>query len=154
MKNEGKESSDISEILKSLNEDMKLTQDTDSQTNLELFLFKKLFNSINDSVFIHDLQGKIILTNAAACRNLGYTEDELLSMSIRDIDTEKAAEKIPERIKILKKQKQLLFEGEHKRKDGSTFRSSFTPVYSESAIKILSLLFHAISPNAITSVLS
>jgi PAS domain S-box-containing protein len=41
-----------------------------------------------DLIFIHDVQGKILDVNQLACRTLGYSRDELLTMQIQDIDTQ------------------------------------------------------------------
>lgn len=41
-----------------------------------------------DAIFIHDFQGKFIDVNKAATDLVGYTKEEILSMSISDIDKE------------------------------------------------------------------
>jgi PAS domain S-box-containing protein len=48
--------------------------------------YRRLFEQIADTVFIHDLDGKILDVNEAACLHLGYARDELLRMSTHDID--------------------------------------------------------------------
>src|SRR5262249_7914830 len=45
-----------------------------------------LFDGIDDAVFVHDLQGRILEANPAACQRLGYPRDEMLRLSTRDID--------------------------------------------------------------------
>ncbi len=45
-----------------------------------------IFNSVNDSIFIHDAQsGAILDVNERACELFGYTRDEILLMTIGDI---------------------------------------------------------------------
>ncbi|MCM0082467.1 PAS domain S-box protein [Geomonas sp. Red32] len=48
-------------------------------------MFRTLFDSIADAVFVHDETGTIVEVNEAACSRLGYSRDELLRMKIRDI---------------------------------------------------------------------
>jgi len=43
-------------------------------------------NNITDSIFWIDKSAKIIFANDSACKNLGYTKDELLKMSVFDVD--------------------------------------------------------------------
>src|SRR5439155_16996980 len=45
-----------------------------------------LFDGIDDAVFVHDPDGRILDANPAACRRLGYTREEFLSLSTRDLD--------------------------------------------------------------------
>jgi PAS domain S-box-containing protein len=40
--------------------------------------FRELFNSINDIVYTHDLNGRFISMNPALCRYFGYDEEELI----------------------------------------------------------------------------
>src|ERR1051326_5108413 len=47
---------------------------------------RALFDGIDDAVFVHDDQGRIREANPAACRRLGYTRDEFLRLTTRDID--------------------------------------------------------------------
>jgi PAS domain S-box-containing protein len=52
--------------------------------------FRSLFESINDCVFVHlltedDLPGHIIEVNDMACKKLGYSRQELLQLTPRDI---------------------------------------------------------------------
>nr|WP_319374642.1 histidine kinase dimerization/phosphoacceptor domain -containing protein [uncultured Methanobacterium sp.] len=53
--------------------------------------FRKLFNNANDSIFLHKLtkdgiSGKFVEINSVASHILGYTHDELLEMSPKDIE--------------------------------------------------------------------
>ena len=40
----------------------------------------------SEAIFVHNKEGRIIDANQRACKNLGYTKDELLKMAIGDID--------------------------------------------------------------------
>ena len=80
--------------------------------------FRDLFNHLNDAIFIHDLDGKILEVNDTACKRLGYSHEELLSMNIDDIDSPVDEKLIEERIQKLRKEEYLLFEASHVSKNG------------------------------------
>jgi PAS domain S-box-containing protein len=46
-----------------------------------------LFEGIDDTLVVHDLEGRILDCNTAACRRLGYARDELLALRTFDIDS-------------------------------------------------------------------
>ena len=48
--------------------------------------FRRLVDNAGDAFFLRDEQGKILDVNKRACDSLGYTREELLSMTIADID--------------------------------------------------------------------
>jgi len=88
--------------------------------------FEKLFSQAADSIFVLDIDdpevpGKIIEANSRACEIHGYTREEMIGRSIRDIDTPESAEKAQERIARIRKGERLVFDVRHRRKDGSTF---------------------------------
>jgi diguanylate cyclase (GGDEF)-like protein/PAS domain S-box-containing protein len=49
--------------------------------------FRNLFQQAGDSILIADRQLRIVAVNGRACAHFGYTEDEMLGMSVRDIDS-------------------------------------------------------------------
>jgi PAS domain S-box-containing protein len=49
--------------------------------------FRQLFENSADALFVHDEQGGFVDCNAAACRALGYTREELLQLSVADVAT-------------------------------------------------------------------
>ncbi len=50
--------------------------------------YQSLFHSINDAVFIHDRDGKIMEVNSSASRILGYPDEKLVGMNLRSITDE------------------------------------------------------------------
>ncbi|ADI73368.1 signal transduction histidine kinase [Methanohalobium evestigatum Z-7303] len=48
--------------------------------------FNYLFDSMEDALFVGDLEGNILDVNETAVKRLGYSKQELLSMNIKDID--------------------------------------------------------------------
>ena len=84
--------------------------------------FRRLFEQASDAFFIHDFNnGKILEANECACRNLGYTRDELLELNVSDIEISHTPETIVEICTRAEKGSPVIVEGVHRRKDGSTF---------------------------------
>ena len=53
--------------------------------------FRNLFDFASDSIFIIGLDDKILEVNRTACERLGYSRDELLTMSAADVDAPESA---------------------------------------------------------------
>ncbi len=84
--------------------------------------FKTVLENMADGVYVHDLQGKFCMVNRAACKATGYSEAELLQMTVDDIDPESTTR--DDKSKIwgkLKNGAPCLFETTHQRKDGFTY---------------------------------
>jgi PAS domain S-box-containing protein len=87
--------------------------------------FREIFNSANDAIHLHEvdtngLPGKFLDVNEVACRMLQYTKEELLQM--RPLDLVAGSHSLPLSSignEILTKGF-VIFETEHRRKDGST----------------------------------
>jgi PAS domain S-box-containing protein len=77
-----------------------------------------IFNSVQDAVFIHDLEGNFLEVNKEACRRLNYSRKELLSLTPMDIDEKSYAERAPRIFKKLDKHGQYKGETLHITKDG------------------------------------
>ena len=84
--------------------------------------FQTVIESLPHGVCLHDLDGRIILTNKATYRIIGYTQEEMLNMNVMDLDpgvrTRKEREKLWPK---LKKGEFSRIESVHHRKDGSSF---------------------------------
>jgi PAS domain S-box-containing protein len=74
-----------------------------------------------DTFLLHDFDGRIIDVNQHACKSLGYTREELLALSIKDIDQDFIRDKHEEKWKQIVPGTPIILEGVHKRKDGTTF---------------------------------
>jgi PAS domain S-box-containing protein len=86
--------------------------------------FRLLFNSGYDAVFVHqgssagNGSGKFIEVNEIACRRLGYTREELLQMTPRDISAPETLPDVPGIRAKLAVDKSAISEGVHVTKDG------------------------------------
>ena len=79
---------------------------------------KIIFENANDAISIHDLRGNFYTVNKTYCERLGYTREELLKLTPRDISTLEYADLIPSRILEVKEKGFGFFEAAHKTKDG------------------------------------
>ena len=80
--------------------------------------FLRIFNAINDAIFIHDITGRIIEVNDQCCQRLGYSREELLKLSLFDLVVPDHAQLIREKIGYLTNQERVLFEADRITKEG------------------------------------
>ena len=80
--------------------------------------FRTLVEQAGDAFFLHDLEGRFVDVNQRACDSLGYSREELLNLSVPDVDRGSDPEKIAER---MTPSVPATMEGVHWRKDGTTF---------------------------------
>lgn len=85
--------------------------------------YRQLFDSVQDSIFVwkitpQGLPGRIIEVNDNACCRLGYSRDELLTLSILDIMSSHGKSAAIARMEKLLTARQAIFEFEHVTKDG------------------------------------
>lgn len=83
--------------------------------------YKTLLDTATDAFFLHDVNGKFHDVNQQACHSLGYTHDELLKMSVQDIEKNMGPEVLKQLWSNLKEGENTQVEGTHLRKDGSSF---------------------------------
>ncbi len=74
---------------------------------------------------------RLLRVNDAACRALGYTRAELLSMTVHDLDPNFPAEVWPDHWRELKERGSMTFESRHRTKDGRIFPVEITINYLE-----------------------
>jgi PAS domain S-box-containing protein len=87
-----------------------------------LRLFRMLIDQSNDAIEVIDPETlRFIDINGRACLDLGYSREELLSLSVYDI-VPNIDDVISERVSVaLRDSGYIVFETIHRRKDGSTF---------------------------------
>jgi len=93
--------------------------------------FRSVVNQAADAIFLHDSKGRIIDANQVACTRLGYEKKELLTLYVKDIDPDFVERK--DHIFFwneLEEKAPIIFEGRHRRKDGSIFLAeiSLSPI--------------------------
>jgi PAS domain S-box-containing protein len=65
--------------------------------------------------------GRILRVNEAGCNQLGYTEAELLTLSVADVDPDFPAERWPSHRQELRARRRMIFETRHRHKEGRIF---------------------------------
>ncbi len=86
--------------------------------------YRVLFENINDAVFVHEftddrMPGRFLEVNKIACERLGYSREELLKMTPKDIDAPEGYALVPSQMKRLMKRKHIVWEGVHITKAGA-----------------------------------
>jgi PAS domain S-box-containing protein len=89
------------------------------RTESELKLKEKLLDSASDSIFLYDMEGNFLYVNEAAYITRWYGKEELLSLGAWALKTPEAAVYQDNILKELWANGELIFESEHRRKDGS-----------------------------------
>lgn len=86
-----------------------------------------------ESVFWIGTRGEFLYANDAACTSLGFSQSELVSRFVHDIDTNvDSSEEFVERFgKRLHREQSLTFESEHRRKDGTVMPVEIVAKYFE-----------------------
>jgi two-component system cell cycle sensor histidine kinase/response regulator CckA len=113
------------------NQDLKLAESigfqiADAIANTQLFAERKqveekyrtILRTAMDGFWIVDMQGRFLDVNDAYCRMIGYSRDELLTMSISDVEVVERPEETARRIQKIMEVGGDRFETLHKCKDG------------------------------------
>lgn len=79
-----------------------------------------LIKYANDSMFLLNESGNVIFSNERAAQVYGYSQDEFLKLTIKDLRAKSSWHQIEEQMKLAET-KGIVFETLHKRKDGSIF---------------------------------
>ena len=77
-----------------------------------------LLDSVNDAVFMHDLEGRIVYANEAGYAQLGYTEEEMRNVMFQQLLTPEAAKEFAANTKAALEQGKAIFESEHRLSHG------------------------------------
>ena len=65
----------------------------------ELRLRAQLLDSVSDTIFVLDFDGKFVYLNEAAWKTRGYTRDEMMGMNLHVLDTPKHEKLIADRFR-------------------------------------------------------
>ena len=84
------------------------------------FLLKTL-DTAADPIYWMNKEGQIIYVNDIGCEVLGYDQDELIKLTIFDVDSTSSTEKWGELWESSNKSERYRLESVHKRKDGTEF---------------------------------
>ena len=82
--------------------------------------YRGLMKQASDGIFIADAQGHYIDANQAACDMVGYTHEEILQFSMKDLIAQEDSVMVPVRLKELNSGKPVLSQRNLYRKDRTT----------------------------------
>ncbi len=78
-----------------------------------------IVDHLKDGIFVESIRGEILDVNAATCRMLGYSREELLRMTVGDLVPPEVRETLPEKIQALTVKNGVYIETVNIRKDGT-----------------------------------
>jgi two-component system sensor kinase FixL len=83
--------------------------------------YEYLMRYATDIILLLDPELNIVEANERAISSYQYTHEELLGLSIKDLRTQESRMSVEETTERLEREKRLVFETVHRRKDGSMF---------------------------------
>lgn len=91
------------------------------QAEHDLGLLNQALNTLSEAAFVTDENAQFRFVNEQACRVLGYTREELLTLGVYDIDASFKADHWPVHWAEVQARRSLTFETHHRAKDGRIF---------------------------------
>jgi len=80
--------------------------------------FRTLFDSASDSIYIVALDGRILEVNESACDRLGYSREEMCSMTMADLGGPEHEAAVCSRLLRFRREPQYIYETEHRTRSG------------------------------------
>ena len=91
------------------------------ESRKELLLTKFAIDHSSDAVYWTDPDGNFIYVNKAGCESLGYSEDEILNLSITEVDMEFTGWKLDNFWSRVKDERTFSYESKYIRREGDSF---------------------------------
>ena len=85
--------------------------------------YRRLVENATDSIYLMTLDGKIRDANKTACKALGYSREELLELTVQDVDTKTTNKEFFNIYNLMADGTSRQFETIHRRKDGTLLTS-------------------------------
>jgi len=85
----------------------------------DLKLKERLLDGASDSIFLHDLAGRLVYVNEAAYKSRGYAKEELLANDGMQLAAQEYAAQRTRLVAELQEKGDVIFDSAHLRKDGS-----------------------------------
>jgi PAS domain S-box-containing protein len=101
------------------------------QAERALKMTKFAIDGATDAVHWIKQDGRFFYVNDAACRSLGYSRDELLSMSVADIDPNISPQDWADRWKNIREKRSATTQSDNRAKDGRVFPVEVSMNYLE-----------------------
>ncbi|MCX7012680.1 MAG: PAS domain S-box protein [Candidatus Sumerlaeota bacterium] len=106
----------------------------------DLQRYEVMLNTTTDGFWLADLQGRLLEVNDAYCRLVGYSRDELLRMSISDVEVTETPEDIARHVDLIVASGIDRFESRHRRKDGRVVDLEISVAYLPSVSRLVNFM--------------
>jgi PAS domain S-box-containing protein len=108
-----------------------ITEQKEAEASVKLF--RTLMNQSDDTLLVVDAErGRFVDVNDVGCARLGYSRAEFLGLHVSDVETKLPSVASWERLVAhLREKGSEIMEGEHRRRDGSTFPVEVNVKYIE-----------------------
>lgn len=97
----------------------------------EIELYNSTVKNIREQIFWLDKEGRFIRVNETVCKESGYSEDELMKMTVFDLNPSLTKKEWENGWEFTKKNRQEILETEHKTKGGQTYPVEVTNYFIE-----------------------
>lgn len=95
----------------------------------EIELYQFTLQNLHEDIYWINDRGRIIRVNDSASKTSGYSRDELLKMTVFDLNPTEVVANWPRHWELVKKQKKITIETKHKHKSGHTYDVEITNNY-------------------------
>ncbi len=106
-----------------------ITERKQNEQNIALMRFA--LDNVHEAAYLTDENARFLYVNEESCRILGYTRDELLTLTVADIAPDQPSTSWPDHWRLMQTQRSLTFESSHKTGDGHTFPVEISVNYFE-----------------------
>ncbi len=106
---------------------------------------KTILRTAMDGFYMVDMEGRILEANDSYCSMIGYSREELLTMSVKDIEAVETEEVTRKHIQRIIENGSDRFETKHRRKDGSDFTIEASVKYLKDETRKLVVFMHDIT---------
>lgn len=96
-----------------------------------LALMSLALDMVHDEAYLIDEKASLHYANEESCRTLGYSRDEMMGLTVSDIDPCSVPHEWPERWRSLAGSGVLAYESRHRRKDGREYPVDVSSSYFE-----------------------
>src|ERR1035437_10070698 len=99
------------------------------QTGQQLHLFFTIAENAADAVILTTLDGRIVYANKTVSQKLGYSREELIKLSLKDLDPDLLDSEMKENIEAIRQKKTVRGERVHRTKSGQLIPIEFIGSY-------------------------
>lgn len=115
-----------------------ITRDITDRKRVEMALkaseeqHRSIIETAMDGFWLTDVTGNLLEVNLTYCQMSGYTQEELLGMTISDLEAIESESEVMDHMATLITKQQDRFESKHRRKDGTVFEVEVSLQYKMS----------------------